>query len=42
VEDRSIVECADKALRTFRCVLEEVVRDAFEICGGFFGPPQFH
>jgi hypothetical protein len=27
---------------TLRCMLEEVVRDSFEIRGGLLGPPEFH
>ena len=36
------VQGAHKVRRVVRCVLEQIVRDSFEIRGGLSGPPEFH
>ena len=37
-----VVQGAHEALRMVRCVLEEVVRNSFEIRGCLLGPPELH
>jgi hypothetical protein len=39
---RSFVDGANKLRRVLRCLLKQIVRNAFEVGSGFFSPAQLH